>query len=129
VVEEVQQLGLCRGQELADLVEEDRAARGRGEQSPPILVRAGVSALHRSEELPFEERVGNRRAIHRDEGAVRAPSGLVDRPRHHVLADPGLAHDEDRRVAGAALDDPPAHVTGGGRGADEGPRGDLAREA
>src|SRR5690606_5299759 len=63
-----------------------------------LLVRgAGERALLVAEELALEEVLRERRAVHRDEGAVRALALGVDRARGDLLARSALAADQDRR--------------------------------
>src|SRR5204863_455140 len=77
--------------------EEDAAARlleparVRGE-------RARERALLVPEELGLQERIGKRGAIEGHEGTVRARRAAVDEPRDDLLARPGLARQEHRRL-------------------------------
>ncbi len=52
-----QQLGLHRLGQLADLVEEDRAAVGDFEQAHAVLVGAGERALAMAEQLALDQRL------------------------------------------------------------------------
>src|SRR5262245_54390515 len=61
-LQDAQQLGLQLGLELADLVEEERAAVGELEPAALALARAGERALLVAEELALEQRLGQRRA-------------------------------------------------------------------
>ena len=54
-----QQLGLHRLGQLADLVEEDRAAVGDFEQADAVLVGAGERALAMAEQLAFDQVSGS----------------------------------------------------------------------
>ena len=65
-----------------------RAARGAGER-PPLV----------PEELALEERLRERRAVHRHERALRARAVVVERARDHLLARAALAPEEHRRAA------------------------------
>ena len=47
-----------------------------------------------AEQLRFEQRLGNGRAVHLDERHVALGAAVVDQPRHHLLAGAGLAGDE-----------------------------------
>ena len=51
-----------------------------------------------TEELALDQRRGQRGAVELDEGVLTTPAQVVDRAREELLADPGLAQDEDRRV-------------------------------
>jgi hypothetical protein len=99
----VQQLGLQRGVQLADLVQEDRAAVGQLEPSGLALVRAGEGAALVAEELGLQQFARHRRAVHLDEGGA-APRGVsVDRVSDDLLAHAGLAADEDGDVGPRGL--------------------------
>ena len=70
-LEELQQLRLCVQGKRVDLVEEERAAvRGR-DLAEDAMRRRRVGAGHRAEELALDERLGERRAAHLDEGLAR----------------------------------------------------------
>ncbi len=84
--------------DLADLVEEERAAVGLLEAADPALVGAGERALLVTEELALEERLGERGAVERDERLLRARPELVDRARELALARAALARDEHGRA-------------------------------
>ena len=56
-----QQLGLHRLGQLADFVEEDRAAVGHFEQADAMLVGAGERAFAMAEQLAFDQRLGQAR--------------------------------------------------------------------
>ena len=62
-------------------------------------LRVGERAARVAEELALEERVGNGRAVDRDEGAVLAAAAHVDRAGDELLAGAALAVDEHRGVA------------------------------
>ena len=88
LLEHAQQLGLRDDRQVADLVEEQRAVVGQFEAAGLAVVRAGEGALLVAEDLGFEQRVGQRRAVDRLElGAalrrdrswiIRATSSLPD---------------------------------------------------
>ena len=67
LLQRAQQLHLQRQRQLADLVEEERAAVGLLEQSLPLGGRAGERALRVAEQLALEQRLGNGAAVHGDE--------------------------------------------------------------
>ena len=56
--------------------------------------RAGERALLVTEQLALEERLGQRRAVDATRTGLLARRAIVDRPRHHLLADAGLAEQE-----------------------------------
>ena len=67
LLQHAQQLDLRRRRHLADLVEEQRAAVGQLEAALPAIGGAGEGALLVAEDLALEQRLGNRRAVDRDE--------------------------------------------------------------
>ena len=73
------------------------------EHARAAIVRAGEGALFVTEDLALEERVGDRRAVDRDEGERVARAELVNRLRHELLAGAGLPGDTSTEAAvGAA---------------------------
>src|SRR4029078_11539439 len=62
-LEHAQQLGLQRGRQLADLVEEYRSAVRRLERPGPRPDRARERAPRVPEQLTFDDRAGKRRGI------------------------------------------------------------------
>ena len=97
-LQHAQQLGLHLERQLADLVEEDRAPVRQLEAAGRAGDRAGEGALLVAEELALDERGGQGRAVHRDERPAPAGAAVVDGARHQLLAGPGLAEHEHRRV-------------------------------
>ena len=69
LLEHAQQLGLRDQRQVADLVEEQRAAVGQLEAPGLAVVRAGEGALLVAEDFRFEQRVGQRRAVDRLEAS------------------------------------------------------------
>src|SRR5438552_2547809 len=80
--------------DLADLVEEERAARGLREAPVAPRDRARERALLVTEELALEDRLRNRRAVDRHERTLRALAALVDVSCKQFLACPALAEEE-----------------------------------
>ena len=80
---------------LADLVEEESAAAGRLELAARALGRAREGAALVAEELALEERLGDGRAVDRDERPAPPVRDLVDAPREHLLAGAALADERD----------------------------------
>ena len=95
VVEEAQQLGLDVEAEVADLVEEQRAAGGGADDAGERDVGAGEGAAAVAEQLALEHVARHRAAVERLERAVGAVRGAVDDAREHFLAGAGLAGEED----------------------------------
>ena len=91
-----QQLCLQWKRQLADLVEEERAAIGLFEKAAVGLLCAGEGAANMAEELGLEEGVRHARTIDSDERATATRGFGVDRARKQPLAGPALARDQDR---------------------------------
>ena len=81
LLQEAQQLDLQRQRDVADLVEEQRAAMGQLDLALGRLDRAGEGALLVAEQLAFEQVLGDRRAVDRDEARRRARRLASCRPR------------------------------------------------
>src|SRR5439155_13281827 len=84
---------------LSDLVEKQRTALGRLDQSRLGLVRASECAAFMPEELALEERLGYRGAIDYDKWTLcpaRAPMDLLGQ---HPLSHARLAQDQHADVA------------------------------
>src|SRR5262249_33508400 len=98
LLEEAEELALQLRRQLADLVEEDGAAR-RGLEPPGlVLPRTREGAFHVPEELALDQVLGERRAPDRDERSGRARAPAVDRRREHVLSGAALAGEQQRHV-------------------------------
>ena len=103
--EHAEELALMGEGELADLVEERRAARRGLEEARFGDRRAGEGAAVVAEELCLDELLGQRRAVDRDERTADPRRAGVDRPGDDVLAGPRLADEEHaQRRDGDALD-------------------------
>src|SRR5690606_33096886 len=95
-----QHLRLQHDRELADLVEEQRAAVRLLELADLVKRGTGERALDMAEQDRLEQRLRNRRAVDDDVRLVGAPAVPVDRARDEILAGAALAADQDRRVGG-----------------------------
>jgi hypothetical protein len=96
----VEELRLERRGDVADLVEEDRAAVGKLEEPLLAVLGVGEGAPLVPEELRLEERLLERGAGHGEKGAARPGALLVDGFGHEPLAGSALAEEEDRRGVG-----------------------------
>src|SRR5690606_29919731 len=67
------------------------------EEPLPLTLGAGERAARITEELGFQERLGDRAAVERDEGARRAVALRMDQPGDDLLPRPALAGDEHGR--------------------------------
>ena len=65
-----QELDLQQRRDLGDLVEEQRAAVGRGEEAHLVGDRAGERSLHVAEQLGLHQALGDRPAVDGDERLV-----------------------------------------------------------
>src|SRR3546814_4081377 len=74
-------------------LQQGAAVRGAEKALAPRR-RAGEGALLVAEQQRLEHRLGQRRAIDRDEGAVAAARAQMDRARQHFLAGPGRRSEE-----------------------------------
>ena len=79
VLQHAQQLGLRARRQLADLVEEQRAAVRLLEEPGALAHRAGERAARVAEELRLEQVVGERRAVDRAEPPIAPGPEAVDR--------------------------------------------------
>ena len=81
-----------------DFIHEDRAVVGDLELAGLVTERAGEAAAHVAEQLRFEERFGQARAVHFDERAVRPLALRPQLARDYFLTGATLAGDQDLRV-------------------------------
>ena len=100
LLQRAQQPRLQRERHVADLVEEQRAAIGLQDLADRALAaRAGEGAVRVAEEFGFDQRLGDRRAVHGHERLPRALRVVVDGARQQRLAGAGVAEQQDRNVA------------------------------
>src|SRR5262249_1975497 len=83
--------------DLADLVEEERAAVRELEAPRLARHRAGERAALVAEELALDQLLRDRGAVHLDERLVLPRRVVVERARDELLAGAALAGDEHRR--------------------------------
>src|SRR5206468_3121120 len=100
LLEDAQELRLERWRDVADLVQEDRAAVGFGEEPGRVADRAGEGAAHVPEELALEQRLGERAAVDGHERPLAARAVRVDGTCDELLAGAALAEDEHRAAPG-----------------------------
>ena len=103
LLEHAQQLGLDLQVDVADLVEEERAAVGLLEPADAVAVGAGERPLDVAEQLALEQALREGRAVDLDERPCRAGAGGVDRRGQQLLARAALAADQHGRWAGRDL--------------------------
>ena len=103
LLQEAQQLGLQRERQVADLVEEQRAAVGRLDLADRLPCRAGERALLVAEQLALEQVLGNRGAVDRDEALAAPRRQVVQRAREQLLAGAAFAQQQDGRAGARDL--------------------------
>ena len=111
ILQHAQQLGLRARRQLADLVEEHRAAIGFLEEPGALADRPGERAARVAEELRLEQVVGEGRAVDRAQAAVAPRTEPMHAAGDELLAAAALPFDEhwkrrarrtqDRRPAGS----------------------------
>ena len=100
-LDRAQQLGLQVELEVADLVEEERAAVRQLELADLLAHGAGEGAFFVAEECALDQLARNGGDIHGDERAIGLLGVAVDHARHQFLASAALTEDEHRgRQAG-----------------------------
>src|SRR4029077_1867398 len=92
-LQETQELHLDVLVELADFVEEQRAAVGHLEQALVIAVGAGEGALAMAEQLALHQVLGQGAAVDWDERHLRPLALLKERARGQLLAGASLTQD------------------------------------
>ena len=119
LLQDAQQLGLHFRRDVADLVQEQRAAVRELETAGAACRRARERALLVSEQLALEQARRQRRGAHPDERAVAPRAEVVDRARDQLLAGARLAEEQDRAVGRRHGLDRLQHLPQRGAGADD----------
>ena len=96
LVQHAEQLHLCCGRQLPDLVEEQRSAVRRHEVTGPRAVGAGERPLLVAEQLRLDQLGRQRAAIDRDEGALPTRARTMDGAGHQFLAVSRLSLQKNR---------------------------------
>ncbi len=104
-LQEPQQLRLHRLGQLADFVEEERAAVGHLEQSDAMLLGPGKRPLAMAEQLAFDQVLRQGAAVDRHQRHLRPQALIVQRPGDQFLAGARLAHHQHGRIGGGHLGD------------------------
>src|SRR6185437_16594780 len=99
LLDRTQELHLHARRQLADLVQEKRAAVRLHDQAFRYADGAGERAFGMAEQLGFDEVDRNGAAVHRDERTSGAKTLAVNRVRDELLAGAAFALDEHRRVS------------------------------
>src|SRR4029450_3612990 len=100
VSERLERLALERQGQLTDLIDEERARVGQGENTVSMLDRSRERAASMPEELTLHQSLGDRRAVQGDEWAIPAWAIAMNRAGDEFLARSALAH--DTHVGGGA---------------------------
>ena len=118
--ERAQQLGLQLGGQLAQLVEEQRAAVGLGQRALAPLAGPRERALLVPEQDALGQRGRDAAAVDHHERRPLALARVVQRLGHELLARTGLAHDEDAERRARDLLEHAEHAPHARRAADQG---------
>ena len=105
--------------QVADFVEEKRAAAGRFHEPLLGLHRSGKGALHVSEQLGFDQRGNQRGAVHGNEWLVASRARKMNGAGHQLLARSALAQNQHGIVVLADLFDQAVNALHLGREADQ----------
>ncbi len=100
-----EQLDLNSKGEFPNLIEKQRASIRSLEEPLLVLDSTRECAFDVAEELGFEERLRNRRAVDRHKGLIAAPSLLMDRTCNNLLARSALSADQYIGLAVGNLSD------------------------
>ena len=119
LLEEAQQLGLHVERQVADFVEEQRAAGGGADQAGLIGHRAGERSAAMAEQLAVGELARGGRAVVGQERGGAARRADVNRARDQLLAGAALAGDQHREVVALQPLDLIDHACHRGAGAEE----------
>src|SRR5262249_6790199 len=98
-LEHAKQLGLQLERQLADLVEEDRAAVCQLEASSLRDVRAGEGASFAAEQLALDQRRRQRAAVDHDKPPVTPRAAVMDGSGDEFLAGAGFAKQQNADVS------------------------------
>ena len=128
-LEHAQQLGLQVDGQLADLVEEHRAAVGRLEHALARRHGARERAALVAEQLALQQVGRHRAAVDDQERLVAARAAVVNRLGGDLLAGAGLALQQDGGLAARRLAEHVEHRLHGGRAPDHAPEAIVDRAA
>src|SRR5207237_816059 len=99
LLQDAQQAHLQPRRQLADFVEEQRAAVGQLEAAATGLGGAGEGPLLMAEQLALEHAFGERSAVDGDERSIAPRALLVNEAGQELLSRAGLPQDQDGGVA------------------------------
>src|SRR5208337_1911692 len=106
ILQELQELRLQGWVELGNLIQKQGAAVGQ--LDPPWLGAkgAGEGSFFVAKQLAFEQRSGNRRAVHLYIGTTLPRGQSMDEPGNDVFSGAALAGDQNRNVGGGHFAQP-----------------------
>ena len=110
LLQDAQQLRLHADAHGSDLVEEDRSAVGQQKLAPFRAGRARERPFRVAEQLRFDQRLRDGRAVDGDKRHVAPRAGAMDGARHQLFAGPGLAGNQHRAAGGGDRLDASNHV-------------------
>ena len=110
LLQHAQQFDLLGQGQAFHLVEKQGAAIGVFDAPDTLALSAGKGPAFMAEQLAFEQVLGNRRAVQRDEGLAGAGAEIVQAARHPLLAAASVATQEDVHRGAGQLEDLPAQV-------------------
>jgi hypothetical protein len=102
-LDRAQELGLELGRQLADFVQEQRAAVGGAEVSLGLVAGVGKGAANMTEQLRLGQRFDQVGAVQRHEGTVWSRAEGVKRVRDELLSGSGFARNQDGRLVRTQL--------------------------
>src|SRR5262249_58463860 len=102
LLDHLEELGLKRRRDVADLVQEDGPAVGGLEEAGARGLRVRERTAFVAEELRLDQLLGQRGAVHLDERPLAPAACGMDGPRHVPLPGTRLAEEQHggRRAAG-----------------------------
>jgi hypothetical protein len=100
-----QQLGLHGQRQLADFIQEQRAAVSPFELAPPVAYGPWKRTAQMAKKPAFHQRFGQRRAVQADQRARGARLRSVQSLGYQLLANPGFTEQQHRERAVANNDD------------------------
>ncbi len=99
LLQHTQELALQGRRHIADLIEEHRPATGQLKQPHLVVTSIGERTAPVTEELAFEECLGDRRTIHGEKGAGGSRTLRVQRSSQKLLPRPAFSNQQDWRIA------------------------------
>ncbi len=98
LLQHAQQLGLEAEGDIADFIEEDRAAVGRADDAQHALLGPRKGPANVAEELALEERFADARTIDGYKGAVATQTLVAEAPGNQLLARTALPFDQNATI-------------------------------